>query len=162
MGRNSSQSAHSMRNALIMVGIGAVVLLGGIYLLSQRSLETAALPQTDGRPEVGRAADGTGSYDVLVTFDGETFSPSELEVEKGTRVRFLNESDIEVWPASAVHPTHSIYPEKDDSNCLGSSFDSCKRMVRGEYFDFTFAYAGEWRYHDHIIAYKTGVVLVTE
>lgn len=145
-----------------MTGVGVIVLVLGAYALTQRSVVKTDIDAADGRPEVGNAADGTGAYDVLVSFDGERFQPDELTVPKGTRVRFLNESDVDVWPASAVHPTHSIYPEHDASNCLGSSFDACRRLTRGEYFDFTFGYAGEWRYHDHVKAYKTGVIVVTE
>lgn len=146
--------------AVALLAIGA----GTYYLIGQRNAPSDEVDITTatGSPEVGLVGDGSGTYDVTVTFDGENFSPRELTVTEGTRVRFVNESDTPVWPASAVHPTHSIYPEKDPANCLGSSFDACKEMQRGEYFDFTFNHTGEWRYHDHVHAYKTGVVIVTE
>lgn len=150
----------------VAVAVIALLAMGaGVYYMTQtggETTDTGGAALLSGSPEVGMAADGSGTSDVTVTFDGENFSPRELTVAEGTRVRFLNESDTPVWPASAVHPTHSIYPEKDPANCLGSSFDACKELERGEYFDFTFNHAGEWRYHDHVHAYKTGVITVTE
>lgn len=137
----------------------------GVYMYTrpegQPAVEVAQ--SSSGNPIVGMvSAEGTETYDVLVTFDGDVFAPKELTVKKGTRVRFLNTSDESVWPASAVHPTHSIYPEKDTENCLGSSFDACRGLGKDDFFDFTFQHVGEWRYHDHIKAFKTGVVTVIE
>lgn len=140
--------------------IVAAAVLGYLYLVPQQA--TVQLPQPGaGNPVVGSLASDTDPYDVLVRFDGEAFEPKELTVTKGTRVRFLNESTQDVWPASAVHPTHSIYPESDQSNCLGSSFDACKPLAKDEFFDFTFTHEGEWRYHDHVRAFITGAVTVT-
>lgn len=139
----------------------AITIAAYFYFVPSGNSETIDIPEA-GNPMVGNVATGTDAYDTLVTFDGEKFSPKEISVQKGTRVRFLNESDEGVWPASAVHPTHSIYPEKDSENCLGSSFDSCRALKRGEFFDFTFNHAGEWRYHDHVRAFITGVVTVSE
>ncbi len=147
-------------------GIVAVLLAVavGTYMYARPARQPVTeVVQRSGNPVVGMvSAEGADSYDVLVTFDGEAFSPKELTVQKGARVRFLNTSDESVWPASAVHPTHSIYPEKDTQNCLGSSFDACRELGKDEFFDFTFEYVGEWRYHDHIKAFKTGVITVTE
>lgn len=141
-----------------------LVVAAGVYMYARPSEQPVVeAPQSSGNPVAGIvSADSAESYDVLVTFDGEEFSPKELTVKKGTRVRFLNTSNESVWPASAVHPTHSIYPEKDTQNCLGSSFDACRGLAKDEFFDFTFQHVGEWRYHDHIKAFKTGVVTVTE
>ncbi|TSC61142.1 MAG: Uncharacterized protein Athens041674_867 [Parcubacteria group bacterium Athens0416_74] len=139
--------------------------VGMIYMYA-RSAAPVAPPAAavEESPTIGQVSVDTtdDTYDVLVTFDGDAFSPKELTVQKGTRVRFLNASDESVWPASAVHPTHSIYPEKDAQNCLGSSFDACRDLKKDEFFDFTFNYVGEWRYHDHVKAFKTGMVTVTE
>lgn len=147
-------------------GIAALVMVaavgGALFFFAGRAEAPTGIASSAAAPEVGVAAAGTGRFDVAIAFDGENFEPRELTVAKGTRVRFLNTSDTEVWPASAIHPTHSIYPGKDEADCLGSSFDACRPLEGGEYFDFTFDYAGEWRYHDHIHAYKTGVVTVTE
>lgn len=140
-----------------------VALAAGAYMYTRPAPAAPEMIPGQGNPVVGKVSESsTETFDMLVTFNGEVFEPKELSVKKGTRVRFLNVSDVEVWPASAVHPTHSIYPEKDSENCLGSSFDSCRGLKKDEFFDFTFNYTGEWRYHDHIKAFKTGSVTVTD
>jgi plastocyanin len=145
--------------AAIAVAMAAAVYL---YIAYVSSTKPESIANSAGRPLVAEASTSQDAYDTLVRFDGEVFEPNELTIKTGTRVRFLNESEVEVWPASAIHPTHSIYPEKSASDCLGSSFDSCRPILRGEFFAFTFNAPGEWRYHDHVRAYKTGVVTVTE
>lgn len=100
---------------------------------------------------------------VVISFTNDGYSPKEVSIQRGDIVRFTNNStDLETWPASAVHPTHSIYPEKTEGDCLGSAFDACRGLKFGESWDFRFTKAGEWRFHDHINASKTGVVRVSE
>ncbi len=150
--------------------IGLAVVLAGclgayVYLTQTSKAPAYVAPKgLPGQGVVGVAATNDDPFDVLITFadDGRGFSPSEVSIPKGARVRFLNDSSAAVWPASGVHPTHSLYPGKEPSDCLGSSFDACQGLKQGEFFDFTFNYAGEWRYHDHIHAYNTGVITVTE
>lgn len=140
---------------MLLVGVGLIFLRPSAPGYSERSEAT-------GNPQVGVAASSSDPFDALITFTGEAFEPAELTIKKGTRVRFLNASDTVTWPASAVHPTHSLYPEKRAEDCLGSAFDACRELNKGEFFDYTFNYTGEWRYHDHSHAYYTGAVLVTE
>lgn len=147
----------------IGAGLLLVVLIAVAgYMLRQEPASGAETEDVSsgGSPMLGSLSNDMGSYDHLVRFDGDVFEPKELTIRVGERVRFLNESDTGVWPASAVHPTHSVYPDKDPSNCLGSSFDSCRALEKDEFFDFTFEHEGEWRYHDHVRAFKTGVVIV--
>lgn len=146
--------------AAALVGVAVLGAVTAYFLYQPVSQESAPV-SSGGDPVVGSLSNDTSDYDAIVRFDGERFEPRDLSVQKGTRVRFLNESDESVWPASAVHPTHSVYPDKDPLNCLGSSFDSCRALTKGEFFDFTFEHEGEWRYHDHIRAFKTGSVIVT-
>jgi hypothetical protein len=42
-----------------------------------------------------------------------SFEPKNITVQKNTRVIFKNEDTQDRWPASALHPTHGIYPEFD-------------------------------------------------
>ncbi len=105
---------------------------------------------------------GDDNFDVLIAFTNKGFEPSTVTIRKGQTVRWVNTSDEDVWPASAVHPTHSLYPQKSPTDCLGSDFDACRGLKPGESWEFTFDHVGEWRYHDHIHAYRTGSVVVTE
>ncbi|MBI2141023.1 hypothetical protein HYU16_01225 [Candidatus Woesearchaeota archaeon] len=87
-----------------------------------------------------------GVRTVLITATG--FNPQTLTIKAGETVLFLNQDTAQHWPASAVHPTHVVYPEP--GGCIGSKFDSCKGLATGEPFMFTFNEKGSWKYHDHL------------
>ncbi|MEK7195942.1 MAG: DUF5667 domain-containing protein [Patescibacteria group bacterium] len=95
-------------------------------------------------------------WDVVIT--DESFSPVELKVKKGDTVVWTNKGSNSSWPASAVHPTHDVYPEK--GGCIGSTFDACKGLNSGETFKFVFNQVGSWKYHDHLNSAHTGVIIV--
>jgi plastocyanin len=62
--------------------------------------------------EMGMMAEHT------VVYSNEGYTPKELTIKKGDRVTFRNESVRETWPASAMHPSHNVYP--------GSSIQKCE------------------------------------
>jgi len=97
---------------------------------------------------------------VVVKFTKNGYEPREIKVQKGGSVTWVNESGGVMWPASAVHPTHDVYPQK--GGCLGSTFDACKRVENGEKYEFRFDHLGTWRYHDHVNPSLTGSVTVAE
>lgn len=154
------------KNVLLTLGILVLLTCGvGGYLLWQNNTPAAsyeqAPPEPPGKGVVGNAISDIGQFDTTIEYTDDGFKPRDIAIAQGTRIRFLNTSGEEVWPASGIHPTHSLYPEKESTDCLGSSFDSCRPLKNGEFFDFTFFYTGEWRYHDHIHAYQTGSITVT-
>ncbi|MCE9541478.1 cupredoxin domain-containing protein [Candidatus Kaiserbacteria bacterium] len=149
---------------IIGIVAAAVLLAGGGYIYSERPhVPSYASPaaQPPGHGIVGNSKLDTDPYDVLITYTDEGFSPADISIAQGQRVRFLNNSKQTTWPASGLHPTHTLYPEKESSDCLGSSFDSCAELQKGEFFDFTFNYAGVWTFHDHLHPYSTGSITVT-
>ena len=176
----------NMRTLWIIVVI-VIIAAGGWYLLTENSStpitdtnqdgtggtdQTLPPTNTDTGTDVGME-DGTGSpstdtpntqgYDALITYTNAGYNPLSLTIKKGQTVRFLNDSSSEqTWPASAIHPTHALYPQKSSSDCLGSSFDACRALNSSEHWDFTFSEVGTWRYHDHLHTNKTGTVVVTE
>ena len=81
-----------------------------------------------------------------------------MTIKTGTTVTFTNEDSNQHWPASAMHPTHTAYPES--GGCIGSKFDACKGLAQGESFSFTFNEIGSWGYHDHLRASMTGKIVV--
>jgi plastocyanin len=87
---------------------------------------------------------------IIKTEDG--FSPAILKIQKGQKVTFVNKSGHPVWPASDLHPTHSIYSE----------FDSRGPIQNEQSWDFIFNKTGSWKYHDHLAPYMTGVIEVYE
>ena len=80
------------------------------------------------------------------------FSPRELKIRKGDTVIWTIEDSTQSWPASAVHPTHLVYP----------GFDARTALNQGQSYSFTFDKTGSWRYHDHLNPSVTGVMEVSE
>ncbi|MCL5969935.1 MAG: cupredoxin family copper-binding protein [Patescibacteria group bacterium] len=103
----------------IIIGLVLVVLLGGgIYLLSQRSMP---------------ASSGTAVQTTPVTVNSNqisiknfSFNPSTLTVKKGTTVTWVNEDNV----------THAIKSATFNSQNLGS----------GDKFSFTFDNPGSFDY----------------
>lgn len=162
-----------MKTPTLIIGLAVIALVaGGIYYWSDVAnapevLENgAASPTPSPTPpptQGGVSVDVTvGEPDAFVTYSDSGFSPSTVTVTKGQKVRFINNSNRDFWPASAIHPTHAIYPEKKSADCLGSSFDACKATAPGETWEFAFTQVGTWRYHDHLSSSRTGTVVVTE
>ncbi len=85
---------------------------------------------------------------IKMTDDG--FVPAQLEIQVGETVVFENVGKNDHWPASNIHPTHSIYPE----------FDPKKGIHPGEKWEFTFTKPGIWRSHDHLYPKITGAITV--
>ncbi len=92
------------------------------------------------------------------------FNPETLIVKQGTTVTFVNKDSKDHWPASAVHPTHQLYPGSDISKCGTSEknmiFDACRGLKSGESWQFTFNEKGSWKYHDHLTPSLRGTIIV--
>ncbi|MGI9301525.1 MAG: cupredoxin domain-containing protein, partial [Gammaproteobacteria bacterium] len=82
--------------------------------------------------------------------DGE-FSPKDVQIEAGRTIKFVNESAQPVWPASNIHPTHSIYPE----------FDSARPVAPQQSWSFTFERPGIWLFHNHFTPEQGGRIRVS-
>ena len=94
----------------------------------------------------------------MIEIASSGFVPETITVGAGTKVKFVNKDVARHWPASAVHPTHSVYPDR--GGCIGSTFDACKGLAEGEEFDYTFNHRGSWNYHDHLNPSLRGMVKV--
>ena len=99
---------------------------------------------------------------IEITSSG--FSPKELTISVGETVTWVNKDTEAHWPASAMHPTHMVYPESDIKKCgtaeQESIFDACRGIPPGESYSFTFNEAGSWGYHDHIVNGLFGKIIV--
>lgn len=153
--------------------LAVVIVVAGWFLYSSKASAPTVSENTEtptqevvdtatGAEPVSETAVSPAVPDVVITFTDSGFAPSSVTVKKGQIVRWANNSGSKVWPASAVHPTHGVYPQKSPSDCLGSSFDACKGLAQGESWDFKFDYVGEWKYHNHLNGAQKGVVTVTE
>lgn len=103
-------------------------------------------------------------YTIEYTSDG--FVPNKLTIKKGDTVKWVNKSTVDMWPASAKHPTHEAYPGSSITKCGTSQeagiFDACKGIPVGNSFSFTFNEVGSWFFHDHLDAKKFGQVIVEQ
>lgn len=92
----------------------------------------------------------TKVFTVELREDG--FSPSELKINRGDIVTFKTTRNSYFWPASDLHPTHTIYPD----------FDPKEPVAPTETWSFKFEKVGEWKYHDHLAPYFKGKIIVSD
>ena len=140
----------------IIIGAAALVVLGGfLFFQSKTTPEVTAPPSGDGGEQ--------GSLST-VTYTDSGYSPREATISQGGTVTFKNQSSREMWPATAIHPTHTIYPGSDIQKCGTSEdsriFDACKGVAPGESWSFRFREEGSWGYHDHLQTSNTGKIIV--
>ena len=90
------------------------------------------------------------SQENKVTYTNSGYSPSELKVEVGATVTFINQSDSNMWTASNPHPIHTDHP----------AFDSRRAVTKGETYEFTFEETGTYDYHNHLSPQHEGTIKV--
>lgn len=147
---------------LFSIGITGFVLLSGCASQAGTG-NTAAGEQPQSVTEATGNTLVVGNFDVEITDSG--YVPSQLTIKKGSTVTWTNNSEAPNWPASAQHPTHTVYPgsgiEKCGTDEENEIFDSCG-MELGESWSFTFNEAGEWGYHEHNEVKTFGKIIVVE
>ncbi len=149
-----------MRAKISIVSILALVialLIAGCISYKQpetpaTTTEETEAPPTPPTPAIPETKENT----VEITSAG--FNPSTVTIKAGDKVTFTNKDTSTHWPASAVHPTHTDYPET--GGCIGSKFDACKGLAQGESWSFTFNEKGSWNYHDHLNPSLKGTIVV--
>jgi plastocyanin len=94
------------------------------------------------------APTGPQTHQVVLTSDG--FVPKELTIAVGDTVEFSTDRTEPFWPASNVHPEHTIFP----------LFDPQEPIPPDTTWKFTFDIPGRYSYHDHIAANYTGKIIV--
>ena len=147
---------------IILVIIAVVVVLGFVFQNIKRLPLSSELPPT---PPSGTTGENVSPgyqgliLSNLIKYTDNGFAPSTIKVSKGTKVHFVNQSlRSSMRPASAAHPTHSVYPTK--GGCIGSTFDACKDIKPGEEWSFTFDVVGTWKYHNHLNSSQVGTIIV--
>ncbi|MBI2618237.1 hypothetical protein HYW58_02175 [Candidatus Kaiserbacteria bacterium] len=131
-------SSQYEKYAVLPVAALVILVIGGFQLNRDKdAFPYAALTET-------------GVYEVKLTENG--FEPSRLTVPPGATVVFTTELEKYFWPASNLHPSHTIYPE----------FDPKKPIAPNAEWQFSFEKSGVWAYHDHLAPYFTGTVIVID
>ena len=144
-----------MYKLILGVSIIAFLVLGGVffYIFDGGREESYASNVPEGFEALGGGF--LGEYDgavVQIVRSADGYTPNDVTIRKGETISFLNVSDEFHWPASDVHPTHSIY----------SAFDPLAPVAPGDTWSFTFTEVGTWKFHDHIRANKGGTIRVIE
>ncbi len=146
--------------AIIGIIIAIIAVIAVIYFINQPS-ETSSSAGERAKLNIVVPASAK-THTIEITSSG--FSPSSLEINSGDKVTWVNNGNAESWPASAIHPTHTVYPGSDIKKCgtseEGKIFDACKGFANGESWSFTFNEKGTWNYHDHLQAGKVGKIIV--
>lgn len=100
---------------------------------------------------VGKSSSPTHpTQTFLVTENYDGWQPKEISIHQGDTVKFTSTRGQPFWPASDLHPTHTIYPQFDPKQPIGPN-DS---------WTFSFDRVGDWRFHDHLAPFYTGVIHV--
>ena len=155
------------KNSTIAVIVVILVIIGGYFLLSS---EKAVAP-TEGTTNTMPVPDAANTPEKIVTHEGTVitygangFSPSPVTINVGDTVTWKNESSIDIWPASAMHPTHTVYPGSDIQKCNTSAeagiFDACRGIKPGASWSFVFTQKGSWNYHNHLNPRNFGKIIV--
>lgn len=175
-----------MNKTIIAVIVVAVVALGGYFILkgSRPSLEnaptTAPISNETSvsssskssviiiQPPASQPSSSSQQAVVdkpavekkehIITYTDNGYAPAALTIKKGETVVFKNQSSRAMWAASAMHPTHRVYPTT--GGCLGSTFDACKGVQTGGSWSFKFDVSGSWKYHDHLTPGDRGEIIV--
>jgi len=108
--------------------------------------------------------EGPSSSVVRISYTDAGYVPSTITIQRGDTVQFTNESSRKNWPASIVHPTHTVYPGSGLQKCSGSEastiFDACAAHDAGQIYEFTFNEVGEWGFHNHVRSPHFGRITV--
>lgn len=153
---------------LILLSIVAIVLVAVVLFLFSR--DTAEAPVLSPSPHPSpTATEGAATpipavSKISVTYSNSGYSSAIVTVKKGDSVIFENKGSFSMWTASAVHPTHKVYPGTDIANCgtpqSTGAFDACKGYSFGESWEFEFNETGTWKYHNHLQPSHTGTIVV--
>lgn len=142
-----------------------IALVGLVWWLAGSRGETIDTATTTMPTSTDQVATDTASLgsdivgEVTVTYTDAGFSPATVTINKGQTVRWVNQSGGPMWVATALHPTHEVYPGSDIDKC-GSGADIFDQCANTDSYVFTFNEIGEWGYHNHVQAGKFGKVIV--
>ena len=154
------------RNASVTILV-AILIVGGYFLLTGEKAIAPSDGVSNTMPVLGSdvpeavVEEATGT---VITYSASGYSPTPVTIKIGDTVTFKNESAIDMRPASAMHPTHTVYPGSDIQKCgtveEKGIFDSCRSIKPLDLWSFTFTEKGSWNYHDHLTPKYFGKIIV--
>lgn len=153
-----------MVNARLLTGIviSVLILVGAYFFVSVGSVQ-----QSGNSIKVIPTGSSVTEEQHTIEITSAGFFPKIVTIATGDTVTFINKDETGHWPATDLHPTHTVYPGSDIKTCFGGTeeeksqiFDSCKALQKGESYSFTFNEVGTWDYHDHRNANLVGTIIV--
>jgi len=144
-----------MRSEIVLLAI--IVLASGCMDNDENVGEVNNITPTQSQSSNISTTENT----IYLTESG--FQPSDLTIEQGETVNWINNASNSMWVASDQHPSHTnyadstIYQHCQRGDQTEAAFDQCSS---GEEFSFTFEKTGEWNYHNHDRAVQGGTVTV--
>ncbi len=157
----------STHRAYITTGFLFIFLVASVWAISffQKTvaptlpveISTVAVPPS---PEIVAYLAQSKGFQYLISYTDRGFEPQSLEIKGGETVRFINNSKEKLWVSSASD-VGALYPGTG-SECGQSSFDSCKEIKSGEFWEFEFAIAGTWSFRNAANPERQGIVVVSE
>ena len=105
---------------------------------------------------------------VIIIYTNQGFKPDSITVKIGSTVEWINTSDKLMWVASDPHPSHTNLPGFDERGVEGVETPSpLQSLITYSYahtgqteYRYTFQKAGRWEYHNHLVPFDRGVVIV--
>ena len=157
-----------MNKFLIGIVVVALIGIGGFIILTRKAPEQQKTDDkvvTEEKKEVAKEeTEKVMVKETIIKITKDGFMPKEVAIKVGEAVRFQNESGAASWPASAMHPTHTVYPGSDIKKCNTIDepklFDACRDLADGESWSFVFTEKGSWKYHDHVVPGHFGGITV--
>lgn len=158
-----------MRNLWLWIVIVVIVAGGGYWWWQNQQAPALAPVDTGASTQIPTPTDTSGvitetsaPMSATVTYDGSSFSPSEVTIKKGGTVTFTNTGGS-MWVASGPHPEHTNYDgTARGAHCATGSVPSFDQCRTGSSYTFTFDKVGTWPYHNHLNATVFGKVIVVE
>ncbi len=144
------------KNYAIIVAVLVLIIIGSFFYVGSRAQNAAQNQAGDNSTgtvfstNVATSTTTTKSQ-MTVTYNGKSFSPSTITIRKGDTVTFVNQSTGKMNVASDPHPTHTDYPEFDQTK---------SSQIGSKTYTFTFQKVGTWGYHNHDNPSAKGKVIV--
>lgn len=144
-----------MKKAVVIIII-ILAVGGGVYALTankdKKDQDNTSSTSTTGQNQpVEQPLANQTTTEKTITYTDEGFSPNELTVKKGTTVKIINNSSMQLEFSSDDHPTHTKDPELNQGI-----------TAPGESTIITLQTVGSHGYHNHLNASDTGTLIVTE
>lgn len=155
-------------NKNTIIGIVTVVLaVGGYFYYKNINQGVAPLYQVEQTATLPASTDSEEAVAVagtIVSLTNAGYLPTSVTIKKGETVTFKNNSTVQMWTASAMHPAHTAYSGTSLSehcpDVANTSFDACRGYLPGESWSFKFDKVGTWKYHNHLDPKQYGAVVV--